>query len=133
GDPVRDRGGCIPVPDGEALRQLAGGVPASAPEQRDDEEARPSEGEEPGGDRATDGGAGGGANPVPTGAVLPSDQEPYRWSGSGHGDRPQAGRAGVPDAQVRDRVREAVDGGIRGEAACPVGAPVEGEGDEDGL
>lgn len=38
------------------------GVPAAAPEQWNHEEARPPEGEEPGCDRVTDGGAGGEPN-----------------------------------------------------------------------
>src|SRR5262249_25392330 len=129
----RDRGGREQVPDGEALRQLAGRLPAAAREQPDDEEARPPEGEEPGGHRVADGGPGRGADPVAAGVVLPADQEPDRRPGGGHGDGPRAGPAGVPDAQVRRGVRQAVDGGVRGEAAGQVGTAAPCEGSQDGL
>src|SRR5262249_38250517 len=50
-----------------------------------------------------------------------------------HGDGPQAGPAGVPDAQVRRGVREAVDGGVRAEGPQSVGAITASSGRRTGL
>src|SRR5262249_8013364 len=114
-------------------RQLAGRLPAAAREQPDQEEAWPTQGEEPGGHRAADGGASVGAYPVAAGTVLSTDQEPHRRQGSDHGDGSQVGLSGVPDAENRSEEGKAITRRRRDEDTTAARAIPASEGGGPGI
>ena len=73
----------------------------------------------------------GGQDNDAVGPVLPPDPQSDRWTRSRQGDRAQVGMFGLQDAQVRRRVRDPVDGRVRGqdEGQHVEGAAAEGGGD----
>ena len=90
-------------------------------------------GDQPSHHRLAAGRAVGGQDNDAAGPVLPPDPQSDRRTWSGQGDRAQVGVFGLQDAQVRPRVRDPVDGRVRGQDE---GQPVEvaaAKGGGDGL
>ena len=73
--------------------------------------------------------AAGHVQHMQIGLVLPPDPQSDWWAWSSEGDRAQAGVFGLQDAQARRRVRDPVDGRIRGQDE---GQRFEGAGTKSG-
>src|SRR5208337_4952544 len=99
----------------------------------DEPTPRSSEGYKPGDHRIADVCAVTGQDNDAVGPVLPPHPQSDRRPRSSQGDRAQVGVFGLPDAQVRPRVRNAVDGRVRGQGEGQHLEVAEAEGGGAGL